>query len=674
MNREKAFPHPIRKVSMSIRRALALAALISAILSTAPFRAATAADGWVAGASPVRARLIAAVTGPGGLDEIAAGLEVSLEPGWKTYWRAPGDAGLPPAIGWTGSDNVSAATDFAYPAPHRFTVLGIDTVGYEGDVVFPIRLKPERPGEAIAARAQVDLLICAEICVPERLALTLDLTAGPANPSEHANAIAKAKAQVPGDGRAAGLTLASLEAAGTILRAHVATEAPFTDPDIFVETEPYLSFSPPTDEGRDGAGNRVFRLEARDAPANTDLAGRALTLTLVDGPRFATFQPFTATAMAVSATPATALDVPSIWTMLGLALLGGFILNLMPCVLPVLSLKLMALVRHGGGDRREARIGFLASAGGIVASFLVLAAVTAALQAGGSAIGWGVQFQRPWFLVFMIALVTLFAANLAGLFEIPLPRFLADRLGGAEGRGPLGAFLTGAFATLLATPCSAPFLGTAVGFALVSGPATIIAIFAALGLGMAAPYLAVAAFPGVAGWLPRPGPWMVTLRRALALALVATGIWLGSVLAVQLSGPEEGGAQASNNAERAWLPFDRAAIAREVAAGRTVFVDVTADWCITCIANKRLVVYRDPVAARLFGDKATAVAMRADWTLPDDGIARYLASHGRYGIPFDVVYGPGAPEGIVLPELLSTDSVMEALDKAGAPAGAKVGG
>jgi suppressor for copper-sensitivity B len=400
--------------------------------------------------------------------------------------------------------------------------------------------------------------------------------------------------------------------------------------------------------------------------------------------------------------------------MLGVALMGGLILNLMPCVLPVLSLKILALIGHGGGDKKEIRSGFLATAAGIVVSFLALAAMTSVVKLAGSAVGWGVQFQQPLFLGIMIALITLFAANLFGWFEIPLPQFLADiGANSGQGGGWVGHFATGAFATLLATPCSAPFLGTAVGFALAHGTLEIFSIFLLLGLGMAMPYLAVAAWPQLAQKLPRPGGWMITARKVLGLALLATGLWLLSVLAIVIGlrvgvamaavmglalvllalahripalpkglvmvatvaaaiglsmlGEAPAAEDKKAIAKGLWKPFDQAAMAAEVAAGHTVFVDVTAEWCLTCQVNKQAVVYRGDVAKRL---KAPGIiAMQADWTRPDETIANYLASFGRYGIPFDAVYGPGAPNGVVLPELLTEDAVLQALDQAsGKPA------
>jgi suppressor for copper-sensitivity B len=630
---------------------------------------AVKAEGWVAAAStPISARLIAAPSAVGTLSEIPAGVEVKLAAGWKTYWRSPGDAGLPPAISWKDSRNLAAA-DFDFPTPHRFSVLGIETIGYADHVVFPVKATPAQPGAPLGLRAELDLLVCADICVPEKFALSLDLPAGEAAPSPQAGLVARAFSAVPKDGPAAGVNLESVEAKGPAVRAVIAAAAPLTTPDLFIETEPYLAFSAPK-VALLGGGRYEFHAAAVDAPKDLDLAGKKLRLTLADGEVGADF---TAVAAAMSASPAAAasaviapsLPPAGLLSMLGVALLGGLILNLMPCVLPVLSLKLLSVAQYGGGERDWVRAGFLATAAGIVASFLMLAAATIGLKAAGAAVGWGVQFQQPVFLGFMMAVTALFAVNLAGWFEIPLPRFIADRMSGTEGRGLSGAFVTGVFATFLATPCSAPFLGTAVSFALAAGGVEILAIFTALGVGMASPYLLTAAFPGVAGVLPRPGRWMLTVRRVMAAAMLGTTVWLGTVLATQLGGAGDGGKDAAttNAAGVRWVAFDESAIPGLVAAGKVVVVDVTADWCVTCQVNKKLVLNRGATAQMLAGPNV--VAMRADWTRPDEGIARYLARHGRYGIPFNIVYGPRAPQGVALPELLTESAVLAAAAQAG---------
>jgi suppressor for copper-sensitivity B len=667
----------------------------------------------------VEARLVSAVEGMGDLRTVPLGVELRLKPGWKTYWRSPGDAGLPPTLDWSGSTNLAGAT-LAFPAPQRFQLFGLQTFGYGDHVVFPVAAAVAEPGRPLGLAARLDVLVCADVCVPEALDLALGVPAGPAAPAAEAQLIGRFRAQVPGDGAALGLAIegARAVALGDRLGLEVTASArePFTTPDVVAELDPHLGLGPPDVRLTEGGRRAVLTLTlAGDLPAGTGLAGRPVTLTLIDGARSAE----RATVIAEGG-PAVVggpdIGLAPLAGMVGLALLGGLILNLMPCVLPVLSLKLLSVVGHGGGSPARVRAGFLATAAGIISSFLAIAAGLVALKAAGRTVGWGIQFQEPLFIAVLLVLVTLFACNLWGFFEVLLPGRVAD--GAAQGgrRGGLaGEFATGALATLLATPCSAPFLGTAVGFALAGAWWQVVAIFLALGLGLALPYVAVALFPRLATSLPRPGRWMVRLRRALGFALAATAAWLLTVLAGQVGAAaaaivgglilaivaalglrhaapaaafggragvvaatalavaalavpaafdgRAGRAAAGAAADGAvgWVPFDRDRARGLVAQGRTVFVDVTADWCITCQANKRFVLDTGPMAERLAG----VIAMRADWTSPDPAVSAFLASHGRYGIPFNVVYGPGEPAGVALPEILTEAAVTAALERAG---------
>ncbi|MEO6194781.1 MAG: thioredoxin family protein [Thermoanaerobaculia bacterium] len=408
---------------------------------------------------------------------------------------------------------------------------------------------------------------------------------------------------------------------------------------------------------------------------------------------------------AVESAPAK--PAGSLGVMLLLALLGGLILNAMPCVLPVLSLKVFGLVRSAGHGRAEVVRGALATSAGILSSFLALALVAVVAHQAGAAVGWGVQFQHPGFVAFLAVVVVLFCLNLWGLFEIPLPQRLArlggiGMSGGMSGGGPregvAGHFFSGLFATLMATPCSAPFLGTAIGFALAQPAPVVFAIFAALGLGMALPYLLIAAMPGIARLLPRPGAWMETVRGVMGFLLAAAAVWLFYVLSSQVA-PEQlaaiqlgllgialftwiqhrvangralrgmagagviaaiaitmfaaTGATAARGEARQgltasqpaglipWVRFDRARAESLARGGQLVFVDVTADWCFTCKVNERLVL-DTPEVARAFEDH-NVVPMRADWTNKNDEIGKFLAAHGRYGIPFYLLYRPGRP-------------------------------
>jgi suppressor for copper-sensitivity B len=660
--------------------------------------------------------LVSATSAVGTAAELRVGLEFALQPGWKTYWRSPGDAGFPVTVDWADSRNVAAA-DMSWPAPHRFSLFGLDTFGYKDEVVLPIAVRPQIAGQPVLLNAKVSYLACAEICVPHDAQLQLELPAGTAAPTGQAQLINRFVAQVPGDGALQGL---SIDYAGVshgdgqlaLIGDASSAIAPFEKPDVIVEAPTGLYFGAPVISlSQDGLGAK-FELPITVSDGAPPLDSATVTLTLVDGARgleqkFVVGKGY---GSPIKLAPVAKAPSRSLFAVLLIALLGGLILNVMPCVLPVLSLKLLGLIGHDGENQRHVRLGFLASAAGILVAFAGLAAVLVTLKGMGSAVGWGIQFQQPWFLIAMMLLLTLFAANLWGWFEIPVPAFVG-RLAGIGSHTTLaGQFGIGVFATLLATPCSAPFVGTAVAFALARGPLEIFAIFLALGLGFAAPYLLVAALPAVARLLPRPGHWMIWLRRILGLLLAGTAVWLltilegvlgraavwvivGLVVAIavalwarhRLPGSLRAASPAAvallalaafvvpteiatsrptpaNAPAGFWKPFDETAIAKLVSDGKTVFVDVTADWCVTCIVNKRLILESTAVNARL--TVPAVVTMQADWTRPNDDIARFLAANDRFGIPFNAVYGPGAPDGIVLPELLTERAVLDALAQA----------
>ena len=688
-----------------------LAALALATLAAAPVQAEVAASDWVK-TEQTAVRLLAATQGTGDAASVVVGLHFRLEQGWKIYWRSPGDAGFPPQLDWAASENL-AFSRVAWPAPERFSIFGFESMGYKDEVVLPITATLSDRGRPLRLRADLKYLTCKDICIPYETTLALDIGAGPATSSTFAHFINRYAVRVPGDGAGHGLDIKRAEVLGSgadrILRVEATAIQAFTAPDLFIEGPGELVFNKPQVTTADGGRRALLKIAVpgtKDLPGL--LAGSRLSFTLVDGKRSAE------RTLSVARADDGAVGVEFL-TILALAVLGGLILNLMPCILPVLSIKLLGVVGHGGGERGAVRLNFLASAAGIVFSFLLLAAVLVALKAAGLAVGWGIQFQQPWFLVAMAGVCVLFACNLWGFFNIGFPEWVAgadSRAGKIRGLG--GHFLTGAFATLLATPCSAPFLGTAVGFALFHGPGKTFAVFSALGVGLALPYLIVAAAPGLVTALPRPGFWMVVLRRGLGFALAATAVWLTSILAVEAGAPTAAAiaglmiaamgllylrhhlagqahrtvvaglavvslatfvvlglldraptVPADPQAEDRWVPFYEDAIAGQVARGMVVFVDVTAEWCITCQVNKSLVLYKDEVARRL--DDDGVVAMQANWTHPDEVISRYLSSFGRYGIPFDAVYGPGAPRGILLPELLSADVVLDALNRAQGP-------
>lgn len=705
-----------------MKRQRTLFSAIAACLCWAlPLHVSAVESAWDA-APEARARLVSSVdaTGAAGAAEAAGqaagastgfirlGLEIVLKDGWKTYWRAPGPQGYPPNLDWSKSENIAGA-DIIWPTPKRFTILGFDTIGYKGGMVLPLNVKLQDPGKPAHIRLTVDYLTCAEVCVPQMAKLSLDLPGGTAQPTKHAFAIDRARGQAPGPAGADGEILQAWlagpdDAPALVLEGRSANK--LDKADIFIDGLPGYFFAAPEIEYLADNG---FRLTAKalEAPLETtDYAkpGAALSVTLASVN--ATFeQRMTLGEPQAKSGASSGLSAPGMVLMLGIALLGGLVLNIMPCVLPVLAIKLMGALQHASAGRAAVRRGFAASAAGIIVSFLVLAGAAIALRSAGVAVGWGIQFQQPVFVGLMAMALAVFAANLWGAFEFEAPQAVGRAgaaLTGSDKEGLGHAFWSGVLATALATPCSAPFVGSALSFALSRGPLEILAIFGVMGVGLALPYLATAAFPGVARILPRPGRWMNTVRRVLAVAVALTGVWLlwvlyrqagvsamlaalaaavavASVLAA-MQGPRRWVAASASlaagvvliamlttapkpddQAKFAWAPFDQADIARRVAAGEIVLVDVTADWCVTCKWNKAMVLNRDPVATLLDGE---VTAMQADWTRPNADIAQYLASHGRYGIPFNIVYGPGAPNGAPLPELLSAESVLEGIAKA----------
>ncbi|WP_417526046.1 protein-disulfide reductase DsbD family protein [Marinovum sp.] len=672
-----------------------LARVLWTLLTLALPLAAGAATSETHSSPALTARLIAAEQGVApDASTLSAGLVIEMGEGWKTYWRSPGEVGLPPELDWSEAQNLAGA-ELLFPAPTRFTAFDIENFGYGDAVTFPISLTLDRPGQPVDLTTRVRLLVCKDICIPEDFDLTLALPQGTGIDADAAAILATALDQVPEEGAASGFEIEAAHLSDSALTFAVRQATAFRTPDVFPELGTAIFGKPELRLGDDRT-----RLWAR-VPLLYPLDGtpEALRLTVTDGAIAGTV-----TSALTETAPAAPTAARGLVTMALIAVLGGLILNVMPCVLPVLSIKLASAVRKADQGRARVRAGFLLSAAGVLVFFWALAAVTWGLQSMGQAVGWGLQFQSPVFLSTMIVILVLFAANLFGLFELSLPSTLQTRLSVAGGKGRLGDFATGAFAAVLATPCSAPFLGTAVAYALSGGGREIAVIFTALGLGLALPYLAVAAFPGVVGLLPKPGRWMLALKLVMGALLALTAAWLFFVLAA-VSGLQAAGltallmalilaalafrrlparaltvaalaalaitlpalrapapADAAQGATN-WASFDATSLASHVKDGRIVFVDVTADWCLTCKANKALVLDRGPVSEALASD--AIIPMQADWTRPSDAISAYLESFGRYGIPFNAVYGPAAPNGIPLPEILTEAAIFEAITQAG---------
>lgn len=565
-------------------------------------------------------------------------LDVKLEDGWKTYWRSPGEGGVAPSIVWKDK---MPAVDWYWPTPARFEVANITTQGYHDTVTFPMVVRGTTPA---TLNGVLTLSTCSNVCLLTDFPFSV--TPSVQDPS-FAHDYAQAKGQIPlpsglteslsAGARAGELVVEARRTGGWSapgLYLDTVDDADFGMPQIRVEGETLRATVPVHDSWGEGAPN---------------LRGKQLTLVLADN------GVAQESRLAIGDAPVVQNAAIPLWQVVLMALSGGLILNLMPCVLPVLGMKLGSILLVEEKSRLQVRRQFLASVAGILVSFMALALLMTVLRLTNQALGWGIQFQSPWFIGVMLLVMLTFSASLFGLFEFRLPSAMTTILATRGGNGLSGHFWQGAFATLLATPCSAPFLGTAVAVALTASLPTLWGLFLALGLGMSLPWLLVALRPGLALRLPRPGRWMNILRRLLGVMMLGSAIWLATLLLPHLGFASQSTAKESVN----WQPLSEQAIEEALAQHKRVFVDVTADWCITCKVNKFNTLQKEDIQAAL--QQPDVVALRGDWTLPSDAITEFLKKRGQVAVPFNQIYGPGLPQGQALPTLLTRDAVLNTL-------------
>jgi len=651
----------------------------------------------------VEARLLAhAPEGVAPGKPVWLGLSIQHAPHWHTYWKNPGDSGLPTTLAWTLPAGVQAG-DIQWPAPHRLPFGPLVNYGYENQLLLPVSvtLPASLPAGPIKIQLRADWLVCKEQCIPEGGDFTLELPQGSAINAQAA-AFAKAQAEQPqllqakASARVEGGNLVidaqGLPAAwqGQAKLQFFAAEGGVIDhalPETVKWQGEKLQLLVPLNPQRSESPNpinAVLRLGEQTGALQIALPGGW------DG------------KAAPAASPAAPAAAPvGLLLSLVLAFVGGLLLNLMPCVFPVLSLKALGLVNEAPHERR---VGALAYTVGVVGSFLLLAGLLLALRGAGSEIGWGFQLQQPLVVAALALLFTVIALNLFGLFEFGT--WAPDSLASWRGQRPwVDQLATGVLSVAVASPCTAPFMGAALGAALTLSVPGALAVFAALGLGLAAPYALVALWPPLARLLPRPGAWMARLRTLLAFPMLATVLWLVWVLGMQrglsasigllvlllavalavwawaqpgkawkglalvtlaagglwaaptLHTPDELPQQQVLTSEwKAWTPALQAEL---LAAGKPVFVDFTAAWCITCQFNKRGALADAAVLAD-FKERGVHL-LRADWTLRDAVITAELRTLGRSGVPVYALHAPGGAAPVLLPEILSTTGVREAL-------------
>jgi len=609
-------------------------------------------------------------------------------PGWHGYWQNPGDAGLPMRATWTLPAGASVGP-LRYPVPSRLIIAGLMNYVYERDHAILVRLNvPAGATGPIAVRAKLNWLACTDkVCVPEQGEVALDVPlTGVADPDPRFNDWRRALPRPLASAARFAIVDERIEVA-LALPAGVTLGEPY----IFPVDDEAIDYAAPQSFRRDG-DTLIASLTAK-GPRPATFSG---VLALGDGRGLS----FTATPGEVPSGGRTIGDLGAqaiLFAVLG-ALLGGMLLNLMPCVFPILALKALHLARSGG-DEASARRDALAYAAGAIVGTGLLGAALLAIRAGGSAAGWAFQLQDPRTIIVLLLLVTAITLNLLRAYELPVL--------GSEAR-PGGSFGTGALAAFVATPCAGPFLGAALGTALLLPAAGSVLVFAALGLGLALPFVIVAFVPSLRRLLPRPGPWMVRLQRFLAIPMAATavgclwllwrqggmtalGIGLVAVIALlvvllwagirQRRGLHAGwaalvaalvitGAAAllvpskftgTSRAPSGAAAWSEAAVARERAAGRPVFAYFTADWCLTCKVNEAGAIDRDEVRDAF--RKAKVKVVVGDWTNGDPAITRFLDRRGHAGVPLYLWYEPGRAEPEELPQILTAAMLSERAER-----------
>jgi len=661
---------------------------------------------------------------PGGTVTVA--LNEQIRENWHTYWVNPGDSGAPTTITWHLPPGWTAG-DIQWPYPTRLPVGPLMNFGYADQVALLTDLKAPadaKPGETATLSADVMWLVCSDVCIPEETHLTLPLAVAEATPppeEKNAALFAQARAKLPkgspwravydaGDKRFA-LLVESKELAQA--RPREAAFYPYKDG--FVEAAaPQLPGT--SEKGFVIQSETGYKLTSAQKRAGVGKLLGLLVLTGADGRTEAlNVEAEPGLVPVASVTLTSGGDAAGLLQALLFAFLGGLILNLMPCVFPVLSMKALALAA-----KREAPVKARASAiaygAGVLMSFIALAGALIAFRAGGASLGWGFQLQQPLFVTALALLMFAIGLNLSGLYEVGGARVtnLGGRFAGKEGAA--GSFFTGVLAVVVATPCTAPFMGAAMGFALTANAAVALGVFAALGLGFAAPFMLLGLWPRALRALPRPGAWMTTLRQVLAFPMYGAAVWLiwvlslqtgsdgvlaalaaalalafglwvygrsqalsgsrrtagfataaaaiaGAMFLVPLAGAGARPAASANAPAEGALSYETFSAARLESLreeGRPVFINATAAWCITCLVNEKVALSGENLIDAFAGRKVAA--LKADWTNRDSEITALLASHGRSGVPLYLYFAPGAEAPIVLPQFLTESVVMAALE------------
>lgn len=624
------------------------------------------------------------------------GLEYQMDPGWKTYWKSPGDGGFAQSISWENSTNVKNV-NILWPTPIEFEILGLTSLGYQNDIIFPLEIELEDELKNTFLNLHITFLICKEICIPGDATIFLEIPSGEKKLTNNYYDLEKALSLLPKEDfngsylKKINFNVFNDDKHSTI-QLIFESDKNFVSPKIFLHS-PFglpviknsLNYSNDSKKitanfkfDKDLISKNNFPLEVSISDVNHNFK-QVLNVEVNDKPL------------------RSKINQTFIYYIL-ISLLAGLILNVMPCVFPVLSIKLMSVF---SSNENNARVSFVTTALGIISSFVLLGLIFLLLQYFKVSIAWGMQFQQPYFLIFISLIIFLFMMNMFGQFEITLPPQISNlSFFGTTNNKNTKDFFNGFFATLMATPCSAPFVGTAITAAFTQSYAIGISIFLFMGVGMSLPYLLIALFPKLINYLPKPGKWMIYIKYLLGLLLLATVLWLFNillnffnyyfiisliifflllsyrqkipfqkniisviVLLVIFSSSSFSFFQQNRvfEIEKDWLNFYDITLDKLINENKIVFLDITADWCATCQFNKINVLNSETIISLFKENDVTLI--RADWTKPNDKINLFLEKYDRFGIPFNAFFSPNFPEGILLSELLSEKEMIDAINK-----------
>ncbi len=604
-------------------------------------------------------------------DKYYFGVKIDLQKGWKTYWKNPGDAGAPLTINWKDSSFVQKFK-VLFPFPEQFLDHGVSTIGYEDQVIFPVRIEKNEM-DIINEEINLDYLVCKDICIPisvtKKLKINLLNVVNSDTFLENYKTVPKREQNY--------FNIDHSVVSNEKIKVQFVNNDKFENIELFAHSEE--------------TNLKVKKLKSFFEVSfdnNINSLTRPINISISDGMVYQ--------EISFDLNKFKNKNIQIIYFVI-LAFLGGLILNLMPCVLPILSLKLYSFLSLVKEDDNKIRYNCSLIVAGIISSFLFLAITIIFFKTFGNTVGWGFQFQNDFFLLFILILILIFSLNLLGFFEIILPQNISYKVNNfLDTNSKSGHYFSGVFATLLATPCSAPFLGTAVGFSMGSSNQNIIIIFLSIALGFSFPYLCFIVLPKIIKLFPKPGKWMNNLRYFLGLLMLLSFVWISNLFKINyliilfftslilffsyFKNKNKFTIMSSlvfivinilmfseitdiKKKKLIWENYNPKSLENHLNENRFVLIDVTADWCVTCQFNKITTLNTNKVVDFLTKNQVTVI--RADWTNKDKDIFKFINKYGRYGIPVNIVYGPNNKEGILLPEILSKDIVISKLKEVG---------